>query len=298
MSLVSLVKIQKRKQYKNAIIDSLNLIDYSFPGNTRNVVIKPNLCYYWDHTTGCTSDPRFVGCMIDVLREQISPKVNITLVESDASAMKCVHAFKMLGFEDLAQEYNVPLVNLSTEKSEKMTTTVGDKKVTLQVPKIITDADLRINLTKIKYSMEKIKVTCAMKNIFGCIPYSRKYRYHPILTEIIVAVNKLMKFDLCLVDSYMAKGSSGTRKVGLTMASTDQVALDAVASKIAGVNPNSIPYLQLASKEGLGTLDFNVRGLPWQDFTNFPRRGIKGNFFSKAFEIVHKLHLEKRLLLD
>ncbi len=298
MSLVSLVEIQGKK-YKKAITDSLELIDYSFPKNVRNIVIKPNLCYYWDHTTGCTSDPRFVGSMIDVLREQISPKVNITLVESDASAMKCVHAFKMLGFEDLAQKYNVPLVNLSNEKSEKMTTTVGDKKVTLQIPKIITDADLRINLTKIKYSMEKIKVTCALKNIFGCIPYSRKYRFHPILTEVIVAVNKLMKFDLCLVDSDMAKGSSETRKIGLTMASKDQVALDAVASKIAGVNPKSIPYLNLASAEGLGTLDFNVKGLPWQYFApRFPRKGIKGDFFSKAFEIVHKLHLEKRLMLD
>jgi uncharacterized protein (DUF362 family) len=146
--------------------------------------------------------------------------------------------------------------------------------------------------------MEKIKVTCAMKNIFGCIPYRRKYHYHPTLSEVIVAVNKLMKFDLCLVDSYVAKGA-GTRKMGLVMASTDQVALDAVASKIAGVNPKSIRYLQLASKEGLGTIDFTTKGLPWEQFAEkFPRRGLKGSLFSKAFEIVHKLHLDKRLMLD
>jgi uncharacterized protein (DUF362 family) len=298
MSLVSLVEIQGRKQYKEAIIDSLELIDYAFPKKARNIVIKPNMCYYWDHTTGCTSDPMFVGCMIDVLREQISPKVKITLVESDASAMKCVHAFKMLGFDELAQDYDVPLVNVCNEKSEKVTTTVGDKALTLKIPQIISDADLKINLTKIKYSMEKIKVTCAMKNIFGCIPYPLKYRYHPILSEVIVAVNKLMKFDICLVDSDVAKGA-GTRKMGLVMASTDQVALDAVASKIAGVNPKSIRYLQLASNEGLGTINFTNKGLPWRYFASkFPRRGIKGSLFSKAFEIVHKLHLEKRLMLD
>lgn len=297
MSLVSLVEIQG-KRYKKAIIDSLELIDYAFPKNARNIVIKPNMCYYWDYTTGCTSDPRFVGSMIDVLREQISPKVRITLVESDASAMKCAYAFKMLGFEDLAQEYNVLLVNLCNEKSEKVTTIVGNKSITLKVPQIITEADLRINLTKIKYSMEKIKVTCAMKNIFGCIPYTRKYRYHPILTEVIVAANKLMKFDICLLDGDVAKGV-GTRKMGLAMASTDQVALDAVASKIAGVNPKSIRYLKLASKEGLGKLDFTNKGLPWKYFApRFPRRGMKGGLFSKAFEIVHKLHLETRLMMD
>ncbi|MHC3128455.1 MAG: DUF362 domain-containing protein [Candidatus Bathyarchaeota archaeon] len=297
MSLVSLVEIQG-KQYKKAIIDSLQLIDYAFPHNARNIVIKPNLCYYWDYTTGCTSDPKFVGSLIDVLREQISSKVKISLVESDASAMKCKYAFKMLGYENLAQQYNVPLVNLCNEKSEKVTTKVGKTKVTLKVPQIITDADLRINVTKIKYAMEKIKVTCAMKNIFGCIPYPRKYRYHPILSEVIVVANKLMKFDLCLVDGDIAKGAE-TRKMGLTMASTDQVALDAVASKIAGVNPKSIRYLQLASREGLGKIDFTTKGIPWEYFApKFPRKGIKEQFFSKAFEIVHKLHLERRLMLD
>jgi len=297
MSLVSLVEIQE-KQFKKAIIDSLQLIDYNFPPNARNIVIKPNMCYYWDYSTGCTTDPKFVASVIDILREQISSKVNISLVESDASAMKCKYAFKMLGYEDLAQQYNVSLVNLANEQSDKTTTKVGKKTVTLKVPQIIKNADLKINVTKIKYSMEKIKITCALKNIFGCIPYPRKYIYHPFLSEVIVAANKLMKFDLCILDGYIAQGV-GTRKMGLVMASTDQVALDAVAAKIAGVNPNSIRYLQLASREGLGKTDFTTKGLPWEYFgAKYPRRGVKEKFMSKAFEIVHKMHLERRLMLD
>jgi len=297
MSLVSLVEIQG-KQIKQAIIDSLKLIDYNFPPNARNIVIKPNMCYYWDYSTGCTTDPKFVASLIDILREQISSKVKISLVESDASAMKCKYAFKMLGYEDLAQQYNVSLVNLCNEKSDKATTKVGKTKVTLKVPQIIKNADLKINVTKIKYSMEKIKITCAMKNIFGCIPYPQKYRYHPFLSEIIVAANKLMKFDLCLVDGEIVQGVE-TRKLGLAMASTDQVALDAVAAKIAGVNPNSIRYLQLASREGLGKTDFTTKGLPWEYFgAVFPRRGTKEKFMAKAFEIVNKMHLESRLMLD
>lgn len=297
MSLVSLVEIQG-KQFKKAIIDSLQLIDYTFPPNARNIVIKPNMCYYWDYSTGCTTDPKFVASLIDILREQISSKVKISLVESDASAMKCKYAFKMLGYEDLAQQYNVSLVNLCKEKSDKATTKVGKKTVTLKVPQIIKNADLKINITKIKYSMEKIKITCALKNIFGCIPYPRKFVYHPFLSEVIVAANKLMKFDLCIVDGYIAQGV-GTRKMGLVMASTDQVALDAVASKIGGVNPKSIRYLQLASREGLGKIDFTTKGLPWEYFgARYPRRGIKEKFMAEAFEIVHKMHLERRLMLD
>ena len=296
MSLVSLVKI-RRKQFKKAIIDSLQLIDYKFP-KVQNIVIKPNMCYYWDYTTGCTTDPQFVGSLIEVLREQIYPNVNISLVESDASAMKCNHAFKILGYDKLAQQYNVPLINLCNEKSDKATTTVGKTKVTLQVPHIIKDADLKINVTKIKYSMEKIKVTCALKNIFGCIPYPQKYRYHPFLSEVIVAANKLMKFDLCLVDGQIIQGAQ-TRKMDMAMASTDQVALDAVAAKLAGVNPKSIKYLQMASKEGLGRISFKNRGIPWEYFGGiFPRRGTKEKFMAKAYEMVNKMHLERRLMLD
>ena len=69
MSLVSLVKISADTDYpmKQAISQSLNLIDYTFNRNIRKVVIKPNLCYYWDCTTGQTTEPRFVAALIDLL---------------------------------------------------------------------------------------------------------------------------------------------------------------------------------------------------------------------------------------
>jgi uncharacterized protein (DUF362 family) len=114
MSLVSLVKIQKTSLYsmKQAILEATELIDYHFRKETKNIVIKPNLCYYWDYSTGQTTDPIFLAALITMLRE-ISPNVNISIVESDASAMKCRNAFKMLGIEKIAEKYDVKLVNLS-----------------------------------------------------------------------------------------------------------------------------------------------------------------------------------------
>ena len=103
MSLVSFVKIPKgTSPMKQAISESLKLIDYSFDKNVRKFVIKPNLCYYWDCSTGQTTKPRFVAELIDLIREQTSPDVDIAIVESDASAMRCKYAFRMLGFERLA----------------------------------------------------------------------------------------------------------------------------------------------------------------------------------------------------
>ena len=42
----------------------------------------------------------------------------------------------------------------------------------------VQEADLKINVCKIKYSLESIKITCALKNVFGCNPYPKKFKYH------------------------------------------------------------------------------------------------------------------------
>ena len=300
MSLVSFVKINKKtlNPLKQAIVDSLNLINYRFPSKLKKIVIKPNMCYYWDCSTGQTTDPRFVAALIEILREKASPDVEISIVESDASAMKCKHAFKFLGYERLLQEYNVGLVNLSEEKCEPFEVTAGGQPFHIMVPCIIQNADLRINVTKIKYAMEKIKITCALKNIFGCNPYPKKFRYHSKLNEAIVAINKPMNFDLCLIDSNIAFGSQ-VRRMGLSMASEDSVAIDSAAAIIAGVNPNTVGYIKLAHKEGLGDMHFVPAGLPIDYFkARYPRKDARKKLMSKAFNMVNLLKLGKKLGLE
>ena len=267
MSLVSLVKISPAASYpfREAITQALQQIDYKFDKNTRKVVIKPNLCYYWDHTTGQTTTPQFVSELIDLIREQTSPNVEIAIIESDASAMRCKYAFRMLGYEKLAKEKNVQLINLTEQESTSIDVALDGNVYTFFVPKIISEADLKINIAHIKYTVNPVKLTCAMKNIFGCNPVQKKFKYHPHLGEVIVALNKAMPFDLCLIDNNIAAGVQ-PRKMGLVMASRDPVALDSAAAKIAWLNPNKIPYLNLAEKEGIGKRAYVAVGEPLEAF--------------------------------
>jgi len=297
MSLVSFVKIQGNSvnSFRQAILQSIALTDFTFNDKITNVVIKPNLCYYWDYSTGQTTDPKFVAGLIDLLREKFSNNINIAIVESDASAMKCKYAFKMLNYEKLSSEYDVKLVNLSEEETLTREVTVGTQKFQLSVPRIIEEADLKINIPKIKFTMEEIKVTCALKNIFGCNPYPKKFKYHPKLGETIVALNKAMKFDLCIIEGNIVSGIQPQR-LGLVMASKDPVAIDAAAAKIAGVNPNTMKYLQLAAKEGLGTTNFVEKGMPLAHFkARYPKKGLQKKLMGKAYSMVIKMKLGKRL---
>jgi uncharacterized protein (DUF362 family) len=295
MSLVSFVKVEKETEIKKGILDALDLIQYKLPTNIKSVVMKPNMCYYWDYTTGQTTDPKFVAALIDIIREKISPDTNISIVESDASAMKCKYAFKMLGYEKLSQNHDVNLVNLSQDKCDDVEVTVGNQSFRLMMPWTIRDADLKINVPKIKYTFEKIKLTCALKNIFGCNPYPKKFKYHPKIEEAIVALNKAMKFDLCIIDGNIISGAK-PRRLGLVMASKDPVAIDAAAAKIAGINPKTIRYLSLAAKEGLGHTNFIQKGIPLDHFkARYSRKSIQKKLMGKAYGLIVTMGLGKRL---
>jgi uncharacterized protein (DUF362 family) len=300
MSLVSFVKVTNNAEdsIRQAILESLNAINYSFEKEVKNVVIKPNLCYYWDYSTGQTTDPRFMAELIDLIREEISPNADISVVESDASAMKCKYAFKILGYEKLAEDYKVNLTNLSTDPYRYVQVKAGTQSFRMMVPQTIEKADLKINVPKIKYAMKGIELTCALKNIFGCNPYPRKFRYHPYLGEAIVASNKAMKFDLCIVDGNIVSGIQ-PRRLGLVMASRDFVAIDAAAAKIAGLNPKKIKYIKLANKEGLGNISFIPKGAPISHFRSaYPRKDVKKKLMGNAYSLVTRLRMGRRLGLE
>ena len=284
LSFVSFVEVQNPVQLRQAILDALDLIRLQLPKNVRNIVIKPNMCYYWDYTTGQTTDPKFVATIIHIIRDQISPNVNISIVESDASAMKCKYAFKFLGYEKMAENHNVRLVNLSEDKSEKVEVTVENQHFHFIMSQTIKNADLRINVPKIKY-LAHTKISCALKNIFGCNPQPNKFKYHPKLDEVIVALNKIMKFNLCILDGLIVSGSQ-PRKLGLIMASQDPVALDVAAAKIAGINPKSVRHIMLANKEGLGNTSFIPKGADPKFFERlYPRKWLKDKVLLSGYKL-------------
>lgn len=296
LSLVGLVECKNRDvdSIKEAIRKALQLIGYSLP-NVKNIVIKPNMCYYWDWSTGQTTDPIFVAALIDMFREDVSKNVGISIVESDASAMKCKHAFKYLGYEKLAKDYDVNLINLSEVESEKAVVKVRDEVLEFSIPKIIKNADLRVNIPKMKY-MYFTKISCALKNIYGCNPYPQKFEYHSRLDEVIVALNKVMPFNLHILDGITVSGSK-TLRLGLVLASQNPVAVDAVVAKIMGINPKSIRHLKLAEMEGLGNISFFIRGMNLEYFKKkYPRKRLTERAIIFGYRVACKLGLDKRLI--
>lgn len=238
---------------KKAVFEAFDLLDFKPPDPPKKVAIKVNLCYYWDYSTGQTTDPRVTSATIDYIREHWNDEASIHIVESDASAVRMKYAFKMLGYEELAAKKAVHLSNLSLEPSQEVTVPINTNKYTFRVPEVISSADVFISIPKLKMH-GLTAISCGLKNQYGCNPEWKKVTYHPKLDEVICALNKLMKADVTLVDGVVVAGHS-TKKMGLIMTGTDPVAVDFTAAKILGVDPLRVGHLQLATKEKIGSVN-------------------------------------------
>ena len=247
------------------------------------------MCYYYHPSTGEVTDPRFVAALIDVFRERLGAE-EILVVESDASAMKCKHAFSMLGYDKMAAEKNVRLVNLAEEKFKVVEANFAGENFTFHIPLLFSEADLVVNVPKPKY-MDDVKITCALKNFFGCNGYKNKFIYHKALDESIVTVNENIKTHLVVLDGLAVVGAY-TKRLNLVMSSEDVVAADAAVSAMMGLSPRSVGAIALAAKKGLGSQNFAAVG-DFNYFKNeFPSRTLKDNLRAKAASIYLKVFSE------
>ncbi len=247
-SVVSLVRTHSsEEEIENSIRQALDLIDFQTNGPVRSVAIKANLCYYWNADTGYTTDPRIVGGIINWVRGRYGMDTDIRVVEADATAMRTKHAFLMLGYEKLAKEKKIGLFNLSHDSVEEKKVQVNGRHIAFRVPQLLLKSDLFINVPKLKI-MRATRITCALKNIFGCIGSPRKIVYHPFLEEAIVGINKILHPHLTIVDGLVALGRFPV-KLGLLMASIDPYSIDWIASQIMGYNPSGVGFLKAAINE-------------------------------------------------
>lgn len=248
-TIISISKCEK-DNVRDAVFDAIGKTDFK-QKKIQSVIIKPNLCYYWDSSIGETTDKRVVAAIIDYIREFCNPNADIRKAEADATAMKTRHVFKMLGYDQLAIEKKVELFNLCDDEFEEIEIKIKNGSLRIPIPISMLNSDLIINEPKLKVP-RRIQLTCAMKNLFGRIQIQIKAKYHPYLHEVIAGVNSAIKPDLIVVDAIIALGRYPI-KLGVIMAGTDSLVVDITAAKIVGYNnPNRNKEVNILNVEIVG----------------------------------------------
>jgi uncharacterized protein (DUF362 family) len=112
--------------------------------------------------------------------------------------------------------------------------------------------------------------TGAMKNAFGGLLNTHRHYTHTWIHETLVDLLAIQKEIhpgiFAVMDGTTAGNGPGPRTMepvvkNVVLASSDQVAVDAVAAKLMGFDPLSIDYIRLAHERGLGVGD--VREIEW-----------------------------------
>lgn len=106
--------------------------------------------------------------------------------------------------------------------------------------------------------------TGAMKNAFGGLLNEHRHWTHEVIHETLVDLlmiqKKIHRGVFAVMDGTFAGDGPGPRCMiphvkNVILASSDQVAIDAVAAKLMGLDPMSIKYIRIAHEMGLGCGD-------------------------------------------
>jgi uncharacterized protein (DUF362 family) len=112
--------------------------------------------------------------------------------------------------------------------------------------------------------------TGAMKNAFGGLLHDKRHWTHSVIHETLVDLLTIQKEIhpglFAVMDGTFAGDGPGPRAMrphvaNLLLASSDLVAIDAVAAKLMGFDPLGLKYIRLAHEAGLGCGD--VGAIEW-----------------------------------
>ena len=261
---VAIIRVHEydRAQIRSALEQGLALIGgwnhLIKPGN--DVFVKVNhLPPPSPPERAIVTHPVFVEAVLDLLKE-----TGAAITVGDDIRASDEDGFRTSGYRAMCERAGVKLVNLKQSGFVKVRCN-GHRLETIYLAKAVADADVVINLPKLKTHSLTL-LTGGVKNLYGTIPSGLRTRFHgdhPRLEDfcqVLVDIFATAKPMLTIMDGIVAMEGEGPaggkpRNLGLMLASQDAVALDAVAGRIIGLDPTEVLTTRIAHKRGLGVGD-------------------------------------------
>ncbi|UCF99786.1 MAG: DUF362 domain-containing protein [Spirochaetaceae bacterium] len=225
-------------------------------GSKTKVLLKPNLVMAREASSGITTHAEVAEGVIRYLLDAGVQK--ITIAESSWTGGDTRRAYRVCGYTDLADKYGkfgVDLLDLKVDSVHSLEV----QGVRFKVFRSVLATDYFVNLPVLK-GHGGTKLTCALKNLKGCIPDSEKRRYHAEgLHKPIAQLNTLIHQDLVIVDGLCGDPSSETGGNPLAMdrviMGKDPVLVDSYVAELMGYRPEMIEHIAMAAQLGIGSTD-------------------------------------------
>jgi uncharacterized protein (DUF362 family) len=231
------------------------------PGD--RVLLKPNLLTGARPTKECVTRPEIAYCVAKMV-QAAGGKPFLGDGPAFGSARGVA---KANGYLPLTEELDIPII----EFSGKRYATIGEEFNHLLLSKEAMEADVVINLPKVKSHMQ-LTVTLGVKNLFGCVPGKMKAWWHmeagkdaDRFGDMLVETARSINPDLTILDGIIGHEGNGPsagepRDLGVLAASTDVFAIDVAMLEILKIDPAIVPISRAAQRlnlcHDLSTIDF------------------------------------------
>lgn len=259
MSTVARIRFTDYETSIPRALDAIGAADVLPAGGL--IIIKPNLI----NADGppVTTDFRAAEAVYTYCRSRTGAEIAIG---EGCGSGTTAETFDANGYTDLARRHDIRLIDFNREPAVKLTRDDALHLKELHLPAVAVDAFI-ISLPVLK-DHSFTRTTVAMKNMFGLPPgpfyggaWNKSKLHTPSTDRSVFDVCLYKRPALSVVDASVALTGmhlAGTpKRLGLILASTDCVAVDAIASQLLGHDPHDLEYLTLANGP-LGDMD-NIR---------------------------------------
>jgi uncharacterized protein (DUF362 family) len=215
---------------------------------------------------GQNTSPWVLDGVLNVITEGMPDSEIIVGDANTASHKQLDKSNSLWGFSRIAKRYGVKFKNLSNDTLHEIDVE-GKYLHTLLLPETVITSDSIVTVPVMKCHTWA-KITCSLKNQFGCIPQSR-HVFHLFLDDVIVDINSFLRPSFSIVDGTIGLENGGPvmgkpKVCDVIIAAHDLVAADTVVTKFMGFDPYEIPYIKLANDRGIGNMnEYEIIGTPF-----------------------------------
>lgn len=243
----------------------------------QKVLVKPNLAFQAPPTSFAVVDPRTLEAVVAYLKEE--SKAGEIAVGDNPSLGKHIGtarpAMEQSGLREAAERGGADRI-VYFDETETVHVKIPNAHYLHEadVWKPILDADVVINVPKMKVHLAKT-VTLGIANWQGLLRNdhpsddgidgkglhtNQQGQHRNDIDAKVVDEFRIRPADLTIVDAVIGMEGQGPHtgtpiEMGLILAGTDTVAVDAVTGACMGFEPIEIPAVRIAGHDGLGEMD-------------------------------------------
>lgn len=220
-----------------------------------SVALKPNLVVAGSPEDGAVTHAGVLSGCIEYF--QACGVRDISVIEGSWVGDETMRAMRRAGYDKVCAKYGVPFHDLKRDQTRSVKTAIGG----IDICRRALDAGLLVDLPVLKGHCQTA-MTCALKNLKGCLPDKEKRRFHAMgLIKPIAALGAALKPGLTVVDSICGdldfeEGGTPVQTNRMYLCA-DAVQADAYGRALMGLTPEEVPYIELAAQYGGGSPEWS-----------------------------------------